>query len=194
MRVLLSLKRVKKADMQLLLTRDQARQMVDHAQSAYPQEACGMIGGVDNQALTIVPLDNISPLPEQHYHMDDAGLTRTLFDLQNRGWSLIGFYHSHPQGDPIPSTTDIQQATYPNTPYVIIGLRQRHDPSIAAWEMTYGTVTPVDLHIGDSQPQPVDTQALSTAQRVAIILGAAVAFIFILILSVTLLPPAPIIP
>src|SRR5690606_26495249 len=170
------------------------RQMVDHAQQEYPREACGVIGGVDNQALTIVPLANISPTPEQHYRIDDAGLTQTLFDLQNRGWSLIGFYHSHPQGDPIPSTTDIQQATYPNTPYVIIGLRQRHDPTIAASELTDGKVSPVKLRIGDSQPVPVDVEALSSAQRVAMILGAAVAFIFMLVSSVTLLPPAPIIP
>ncbi len=180
--------------MNLAFTRDQARQMVDHAQREYPREACGVIGGLGSKVLTIVPLANISRAPEQHYRMDDAGLTQTLFDLQNKGWSLIGFYHSHPQGDPIPSTTDIQQATYPNTPYVIIGLRQRHDPTIAAWELTYGKVSPVQVYIGDSQPAPVDARALSSAQRVAIILGAAVAFIFMLVLSVTLLPPAPIIP
>ncbi len=169
--------------------------MVDHAQDEYPHEACGVIGGVDDKALTIVPLSNISPEPQHHYHIDDTGLTTTLFDLQNKGWSLIGFYHSHPTGDPIPSPTDIQQATYPNTPYVIIGLRQRDDPSIAAWEMTYGKVTPVELNIGTLQPNPSDAvRGLSSAQRVAIILGAAVAFIFMIILSVTLLPPAPIIP
>jgi proteasome lid subunit RPN8/RPN11 len=37
--------------------------------------------------------------------------------------SIIGVYHSHPLGDPVPSPTDIAEAMYPDWIYVIVGLK-----------------------------------------------------------------------
>jgi proteasome lid subunit RPN8/RPN11 len=59
------------------------------------------------------------------YQIDDAahvGLRRVV-----RGFapaiSIIGVYHSHPAGDPVPSPSDIAEAMYPDWIYVIVGLR-----------------------------------------------------------------------
>ncbi len=59
------------------------------------------------------------------YRIDDAAhveLRRIV-----RGFapalSIIGVYHSHPAGNPVPSRSDIAEAMYPDWTYVIVGLR-----------------------------------------------------------------------
>ncbi|MFN8560671.1 MAG: hypothetical protein U0703_03335 [Anaerolineae bacterium] len=63
---------------------------------------------------------------------------------------------------------------------------------LSAWSMRYGQVTPVTVHVGDEQPP--ETRTLSTAQKIAILVSAVIALILMIVLSLSLLPPAPIIP
>lgn len=179
--------------MYVCLTEQQAQAIIDHARADYPNEACGVIAGHGQQASEIISLPNIAADPRRNYRFDDRRFTETLFALEKRGLSLIGFYHSHPDTDPLPSSSDIQQATYSNTAYIIVSLRN-NDPRMTAWHINYGSVLPLELYIGADCPKLPADDSLSPAQRNAIIIGAVVAFLFMLILSVTLLPPAPIIP
>ena len=177
--------------MYLWLSEDQAQALVAQARAEAPAEACGVIGGREGRAERIIPIANIAADPQRHYRLDDAALVRALFDLERAGLGLIAFYHTHPTGDALPSPADIQLATYRDTPYLIIGLRGGR-PSLMAWRIGLGSVTPVEVHIGEgSPPHPAP---FSEAQRTAVIISAAVAFVFMLILSVKLLPPAPPIP
>ncbi len=93
------------------------------------------------------------------YYMDERALVAALISLEARGLELIGFYHSHPHSDPIPSPTDVRQATYPDTPYLIVGLKDGA-ARLAAWQMRYGQVSEVPLHVG-SEPPPESPQSLS---------------------------------
>lgn len=174
----------------LWLTDAQARQIVRHALDDAPREACGIIGGHDGRAETITPVANVADDPLRYYTLDPVALTNTLMALHSQGQSIIGFYHSHPHGDSIPSKTDIAQASYPNTAYVIVGLKDRLTPSLAAWTMDSGNVSRLPLHIG-FEPPDVDSGTLSKAQKVAIIVGALLATAVMLMLSLSLLPPAP---
>jgi hypothetical protein len=85
---------------------------------------------------------------------------------------------------------DIQHAAYPDTAYLIIGLRG--EASLAVWNIRYATVSRIELHISDQPPQP-DEPPLSHAQKIAIVLAAIVALLFLLLLSLSLLPPPPVI-
>ncbi len=178
--------------MRLFLTEEQARALLHHAREAAPQEACGLLAGVGEQVQAVIPIPNSAADPHHFYRLEEAAFARALLQLDRQGLELLGFYHSHPQGDPIPSSTDVQQATYPDTPYLIIGLRG--EPRLAVWQMRYGEVTPVEVGIGVTGSQSRDgDDTLSRAQRLAIIVSAILAFAFMIIVSLALLPPAPVI-
>jgi proteasome lid subunit RPN8/RPN11 len=43
-------------------------------------------------------------------------------EARARGLDVVGFYHSHPDSAPLPSPTDLAEATYPDHLYLIVGL------------------------------------------------------------------------
>lgn len=179
----------------LWLEETSARALVLQAIAAAPEEICGLLAGRDGVISEVIPIRNAAADPRQTFYMDQDEFKARLHDLERRGLNLIGFYHSHPQGDPIPSPADIRSAYYPETPHLLIGLRGR--PRLAVWRIKHGSVEPVTLHIGGPRTlhrhHPAPSQ-LSQAQKIAIVLSAAGAFIFLILLSLALLPPAPPIP
>jgi proteasome lid subunit RPN8/RPN11 len=181
--------------MMLWLQPRQADQIVDQAYTDLPRETCGLIGGLRqgsvDQAVEIIPVPNTASDLENAYRMDEHTLAAALTGLEKRGLTLVGIYHSHPQGDPVPSHRDIREAAYPDTAYLIIGMKG-DDPRLAAWMINYdGTVEHVELHISPAPPaQPASSRAVSAAVLIAGLIG----FIFLIVVSLSLLPPAPEIP
>jgi [CysO sulfur-carrier protein]-S-L-cysteine hydrolase len=176
--------------MRLWMTPTQAEMIARQAFDHRLEEVCGIIAGVGEQVREIIPIQNAASDPAHFFRLDDRSFTQALFDIERAGLSLIGIYHSHPNGDPIPSQTDIQQANYPDTAYLIVGL-WNGEPRLAAWQIRPGEVDRIELHVSTQAPPP--QQKLSKAEKTAIILAALIAFAFMLILSLSLLPPAPII-
>ena len=74
----------------------------------------------------------------------------------------------------------------------IAGLKGKA-PRLAGWKMQIGRVSQVALHVGDDAPDK-DDDKLSDAQKAAIITTSLIVFVVMLILSLSLLPPAPPIP
>lgn len=179
----------------LWLSRAQVEAILAHALRDSPYEACGLLCGAEQNGIlrgtTIVPVPNIAPDPAHHFYMDEAALVRVMLDLSARGLILVGIYHSHPQGDPIPSPEDVRSFHYPGTAALIVGLKnaQPDAGSVQAWDIRAGSVTPATLHIGDDPP-PVE-QNLSLAGKTAVLISALIAVAFMILLSVALLPPAP---
>jgi proteasome lid subunit RPN8/RPN11 len=173
------------------LTRAQAQAIVRHARADFPREACGLLVGRGDRVVEVIPVANAATDPLRAYVMEPRALASALSRLDPQGLELIAFYHSHPHGDPIPSSTDKALATYPNTPYLIVGLKGGQ-ARMSAWLLRPGQVDEVPLHVGDNPP-PAAPRA-SRAQRVAILLSAIVAFILLIVVSLSLLPPAPPIP
>lgn len=176
----------------LWLSHEQARTLVTDALNDAPREICGIIAGTGTRAVEIIPIANAAANPEQTYYMDERALARALLSLESRGLALLAFYHSHPAGEPILSPVDVRSATYPDTPYLIVGLKG--EARLAAWMLGYGDVTPVPLHVGLNPPEPNATAELTRAQKNAILLSALIALILVIVISLTLLPSAPPIP
>lgn len=176
----------------LWLSEEQAKQIVAHTHDATPQEACGLIFGSGIRAQAIVPIENLADDPQRHYIMNPAEMAQHLPYYERQGLTLIGLYHSHPAGEPIPSQTDIREATFPRTAYLIVGLRHTQ-PELAAWTINSGRVQRIDLHIGHTEPPTID-KPLSRAQQTVIVLSAVIAFFVMIALSLYLLPPAPPLP
>ncbi len=167
----------------------QLNAMIDHARKEAPKEACGLLLGRGNRVESVLPVVNIAPEPTSRYQIDDATVAQ-------HHHQIIGFYHSHPQHDPIPSQTDIQEAWSNGAVYVIIGLKSIR-PKVAAWIFHHegsGTVGAVDVIThGGIEAADHDTPLTKTQQR-AVIASALLALIFLIIVSLELLPPAPPIP
>ena len=97
-----------------------------HAEFCSPLECCGLLAGSTPDRVSFVyPLTNadLSPVaytiePYEHY--------RAWKHAEHNGWTLIGAFHSHPQGPAHPSPTDLRLAVEPDWVYVIVsGARMR---------------------------------------------------------------------
>ena len=176
----------------LCLTDEQAQAIVRHVLAEVPREACGLIAGRDSRAESIIPALNTAVDPLHFYEIDHRALVQSIFEIERSGLALIGIYHSHPTGDPIPSQTDIARAAYPDVAYLIVGLRGG-EPRLSGWRIRHHEVEPVTLHIGAAPPEAAP-DPLSKSQKAAILISVIVAFVFMIVLSLSLLPPAPPIP
>ncbi len=97
--------------------------MFAHARAASPAECCGLVGGRDEQAQTIYPLQNVAAEPLTAYEAAPAGLFAAQRQMRERGEALLAIYHSHPRAtQPVPSATDVRLAFYPAAVYFIMSL------------------------------------------------------------------------
>jgi proteasome lid subunit RPN8/RPN11 len=176
----------------LWLTPAQAQAIHEHVVSELPAEACGLIGTRGIKVERVVPVSNVDPEPKYRYTMDPRQLARYLPEFDAAGLSL-NYYHSHPNGGFRPSQSDINEANDPGAVYLIVGIDQHQKVSMAAWQINGVRVNSVEIYVTDAPPRLYD-QALTPAQKIAILLAGAVAVAAILLLSFALLPPAPPIP
>ena len=93
-------------------------QMRDDVQARQPQEACGLVGGVQRRAMQVYPVANALHSPVR-YRMEPQEQVRIFLDLEKIGWELLAIYHSHPAGPDHPSPTDLAEAAYPEAIYMI---------------------------------------------------------------------------
>ena len=169
-----------------------AQEMVRYAREAQPNECCGVILGTKLVVEQIVQVPNIADDPLHHFQMDNQALVKVLYQAEHAQLEVVGFYHSHPRTDPIPSPTDVHLAHYPDAATVIVSLRNG-EAHLAAWSIQSHQVAPIKLIVSENEPV-IENSQLSIVQKRAIIASAIIAFIFMLVLSLSLLPPAPLIP
>jgi proteasome lid subunit RPN8/RPN11 len=72
-------------------------------------------------------------------------MVETIIGLQKEVREVVAIYHSHPQGEAIPSERDIAEATWPDAVYIIVGLRDVDAPDMRGWRIVQGSVEEVEL-------------------------------------------------
>ncbi|MCC6613021.1 MAG: M67 family metallopeptidase [Anaerolineae bacterium] len=169
-----------------------AAQILDHARAEAPREACGLLIGRGGAVEAVVPARNAAEEPTRFFRLDERDLVHGMFDAERRGLALVGFYHSHPEGVPEPSPTDIAQSHYPDAAHVIAGLRG--DPMLAAWRLRYGEAERLPLEVTELQPAELSQSANRKGVQTAVVIAALLALALMIALSLALLPPAPRIP
>jgi proteasome lid subunit RPN8/RPN11 len=117
-------------------------QMVAQAYADAPKETCGLLAGRDECASRILPVPNILQ-SQVKYRMGGQEFADAMVACD---FQPLAIYHSHPQGPPVPSPTDITEAFYPDSVYVIISLAQS-PPSVRAFHIVDGIVTEVELQV-----------------------------------------------
>ena len=98
-------------------------------------EICGALLGTQGVVTEALPLDNESLAREHSFYIPARVVLHLEREAEARGQMLLGFYHSHPDGDAVPSGLDLQEAV-PGYIYVIAarsgelrGWRLREDRS-----------------------------------------------------------------
>lgn len=96
-------------------------QIVAHARAGLPNEACGILAGVDGRVERFFPAESDEPSP-YYYRIESRDQIRIMNEIDEAGLDLVGIYHSHTSSPAFPSRTDAEQAFWPDAVYVIVSL------------------------------------------------------------------------
>ena len=91
------------------------REMVGHAEAAYPNECVGaMLGASQDGGKTVqiaLRMENVEPGSQrERYELSNRDLLAADAEARRRGLELIGIYHSHPDCDAYFSQTDLKNS------------------------------------------------------------------------------------
>ena len=128
-----------------------ADELLAHARTEAPNEACGILAGslAEARATTYHPARNAEASPYVYnVHPDD--LVRIVLGIDDAGQDLVAIFHSHTHTPAVPSPTDCRQAMYPDAFYLLATLMDADAKPIQglrAWRIRDGEATEVPLRI-----------------------------------------------
>lgn len=108
--------------------------VLDEARNSSAIECCGLLAGRDGAISGIFPAQN-ALASATAYEIAPSELFSIFREIRIRGLDLLGIYHSHPRGENVPSTTDIERAYYPDAAYFIISLAPDAPRPVRAFRM-----------------------------------------------------------
>ena len=123
-------------------------EIVAHAKAEYPNEACGVLAGQGGRPVRVYAMRNAEASPVV-YRFDSAEQVQVFRELDDRGWDLLGIFHSHTHTEAYPSPTDRADAhwtdpvtvedapAYPGTRYLILSLANE-EPTLRSFTFDRG--------------------------------------------------------
>ena len=81
-------------------------QLLALAAASPDREVCGLLFGDDREISAITPAINVAARPADSFEIDPATLIAAHKAMRAGGPTLIGCYHSHPNGVAVPSARD----------------------------------------------------------------------------------------
>ncbi len=121
------------------------RAIISHAEKELPYEACGYLAAEAGLVGHHYEMTNTDKAAD-HFSMDPQEQFAAVKDIRNRGLTLCGVYHSHPETPARPSIEDIRLAYDPDLSYVIISLAGK-EPIVKSFLIKGGEVSPEALEI-----------------------------------------------
>lgn len=109
-------------------------------EDTYPNEGGGFLLGEleDNSTVIrdIIQVDNVFEEEEQYhrYAMTPQDWMRLEDEADDRGLTLVGYYHSHPDSLAIPSEYDREHAL-PNFLYIITSVEMGRATDMRVWKL-----------------------------------------------------------
>jgi proteasome lid subunit RPN8/RPN11 len=126
--------------MQVVLPEQLQNAIFDHLQATYPNEGGGfLLGQADGDVVRIaetIQIENVFAEAEQYhrYAMTPQDWMRLEDAADQRGQTLVGYYHSHPDSPAIPSVYDRDHAL-PNFVYIITSVQQGQAVEMKVWHL-----------------------------------------------------------
>ncbi len=121
-------------------------EMISHARQDDPNECCGILAGKDGRVTKLYRVTNSEHSPYR-YNMDSKEFFNAYRDIEDKGWDMFGFYHSHTHTQAYPSPTDRSLASWPDSYYLIVSLQDKASPLVRAFTIRNGTVDEHDLRV-----------------------------------------------
>lgn len=122
----------------LEVSQEQLTALVEHARDASPEECCGVLlgrkGRPRSQVIEVAPAENAAPVEERRrrFHIDPVWLASVQRRARGEGLEIVGYYHSHPEGEAHPSEHDASCAVA-EVSTVIIGLGVGEGERVRCW-------------------------------------------------------------
>ena len=115
---------------------EEAREAIrQHGASDFPYECCGALIGGNDRVVEAYPLRNTTGGgAARRFRIGPDGYRQAEARAGERGGTLVGFYHSHPNEPARPSAYDLEHA-WPNFSYVIISVRDGKPEDITVWHL-----------------------------------------------------------
>ena len=112
----------------------------EQMENTYPNEGGGFLLGELRDGATairdIMQVENVFVEEEQHhrYAMTPQDWMRLEDEADERGLTLVGYYHSHPDSPAIPSDYDREHAL-PNFVYIITSVNMGRATDMRVWKL-----------------------------------------------------------
>jgi proteasome lid subunit RPN8/RPN11 len=127
----------------LVLSSQDEKSIRTAGENAYPNECCGvMIGEIDKAGVKTVKrvqaIENSWEDGEQYHRflITPEDIMRAEQTARSMKLDVVGFYHSHPDCEAVPSEYDKDHAL-PFYSYVIVSVKQRKAEDLNSWELTF---------------------------------------------------------
>ena len=128
----------------LLIPRALYEEMVAQARAELPNECCGLLGGVFEEAgpgggrvgrvVRRYPLVNAAASPRL-FESDPRSMFDADRDMRRNKLEVLAVYHSHPTSPPVPSRKDLERNYSEQVMNLIIGLTGE-TPEARGWWLT----------------------------------------------------------
>lgn len=118
----------------VLLQRRFAEEMIGHAMAENPNESCGLLAGAVGRIEKFFPVANALHSPVR-YEMEPREQLAIMQAMDEKGWELLGIFHSHPNSPAYPSPTDLELAYYSDCLYFIASLANPEKPVLRVFRI-----------------------------------------------------------
>jgi len=126
--------------MTISLSKPLQQRIFKHLESTYPNEGGGFllghVSGQDVQISDTIQIENVFEAEEQYhrYAMTPQDWMKLEDQADERGLTLVGYYHSHPDSPAIPSIYDRDHAL-PNFTYLITQVQNGSAVDMRGWRL-----------------------------------------------------------
>ncbi|RMB55392.1 proteasome lid subunit RPN8/RPN11 [Sphingomonas sp. PP-CE-3A-406] len=107
--------------MSVTISSELLRRLVAEAAASPDAEVCGLLFGAAGRIEAIAACANVAANPARTFEIDPAALFAAHRRARAGGLAVVGHYHSHPSGLPVPSPRDVAQAMGDGAVWVILG-------------------------------------------------------------------------
>lgn len=127
--------------LEIQLPRKLTNRLLHLAQLSPEQEICGLIGA-DSSGLptSCYPIDNSAETPANRFLLDARQQIAAMKHMRENAENLFAVYHSHPHAPALPSSSDIEQAAYPEALHLIISLNTQGVLELRGFQISDGGV------------------------------------------------------
>ncbi|MBR6228635.1 MAG: M67 family metallopeptidase [Eubacterium sp.] len=133
----------------ITIKKDDVNRIIEHAKNRLPDEACGLIGGIDNEdgvrEIRKVYLLTNTDHSREHFSIDPKEQLQAVKDMRSEGIKPLGNWHSHPESPSRSSDEDIRLAVDSEASYLILSLMDIDNPVLNSFHVENGVSTREEL-------------------------------------------------